>query len=807
MVNDASLHTPLFPSDLPLESGALPWRLVTTVVCLVVVAASAITVVQDGAPWLSSLLLTLLCVSLIINVWLPVNAWGRKLGSIAAMAAGGMASALIVTFLVGVPAQDPPLPSPYTALSILLLSVAILTLDLTSTAGTVVSATAILSAALIPVLALLRTQPDLSPVDPLYAATIPLSSAMLILLVALAAVASRPHRMPLGPLSESGALPFAILAVVAVLASWGLTAILETTWLDQVEPRITTTIIVLTQFLIFAVLMTASLALAQRHERERSARIRESGADEAFVTLTTRSDVGFARVAGDGAIEFVNDALVHFLGRSQEDLLGHHWTTLNAGLTSALADATSTRLSFSRPDGATVWGDVVVNRTSHEDDLVLQIVDATEEQELAASMAWRAGHDDVTGCLSRFAILRQLDARRTEEPTESSALVIVDLDRFHLVNEALGQPAGDSLLASVGALIRDAAGPDHAVGRLHSDTFLILGPEGSGESSLALAGQLTAEIATMDLSSLSIRMTACAGSTTTWLKESDDDPQAQAIAALAMAKEQGPGSIAEFTSDMRVRARESLATLAELRALLSAGNPDQALDFWFQPIVDLSTHEVAGFETLARWNHPERGLLTAGEFILDAEQDVDVISWIASDSLRAAARFSQALGGDQRVTVNLSGRQIASTPHLTAFATEALALALQPRVLLGIEITETVATRLTAEARRQLERMVRAGCMLYLDDFGAGYSSIANLRDLPIGTIKLDREYAVAAMVPGPAYSVARGMAALATSMGVRSLVEGLEDESMVSTLVSAGWQYGQGWYLGMPGPGSNFTP
>ena len=78
MVNDASLHTPLFPSNLPVESGALPWRLVTTVLCVVVVAASAITVVQDGAPWLSSLLLTLLCVSVIVNVWIPAHAWGRK---------------------------------------------------------------------------------------------------------------------------------------------------------------------------------------------------------------------------------------------------------------------------------------------------------------------------------------------------------------------------------------------------------------------------------------------------------------------------------------------------------------------------------------------------------------------------------------------------------------------------------------------------------------------------------------------------------------------------------------------------------
>ncbi len=155
--------------------------------------------------------------------------------------------------------------------------------------------------------------------------------------------------------------------------------------------------------------------------------------------------------------------------------------------------------------------------------------------------------------------------------------------------------------------------------------------------------------------------------------------------------------------------------------------------------------------------------------------------------------------------MNLSGRLLLSETTMQEFTTQASQLAQSEGVNLGVEITETVAARLSPVAVRQLHVLASAGCVLYLDDFGTGYSSIAHLRDLPVGTVKLDRSYAEAAMNPGSAYDVARGMAALTTTMQITSLVEGLENEAMIERLAQAGWQRGQGWRLGRPMPSEDF--
>ncbi|MBI1350696.1 MAG: EAL domain-containing protein [Actinomycetales bacterium] len=787
-----------------LQSGGLQWRALSTTLALVVSLVSAITTLRDDIPPVSGVLVLVLCAALLMKIWLRPLTLGRRIASALALLVGGTSIALLVTYLFGLPAQAVPLPSPYTAACTFLLAWATYALDCRPERAAIVGAAAALSSTLVPALALLRQAPTTSAGDPVYAASIPVGSAVITLLLAIAVIAARPARPPLGPLGGSGALPFTVLGLLAVVASWSLAWLLEGELRGSAAPRVTTTVIVILQLLVFAGVMVGSLILALRRERERARQLGALGAEAAFHSLTSESDVGFAVVDRDGLIRVANPSLCRFLGVGASSLVGTPWTELNASLSPSMAGAVSARLPFVRPDGRQVWADILVTPTQDPQTLVLQLIDRTDAQRLSEELQWRASHDSLTGCLSRQAILEQV--HQGERAGSPGTVVAIDIDNFRFINEALGAEAADAVLRALADLLDEAAPPGTLIGRLYGDVFLLVTPPLSASNGTDVATRLVAHIGGADLTDERVRVTACAGVTTP-RGEGDDSAVNEALAALAAAKEVGPGHVGDYGAGMRTEAAEMLELLQDLRSVTRSGNTDSAVVFWFQPLVALGTRTIVGFETLVRWHHPVRGLIPAGAFIASAEHDLDVISWIGESALRAAAEHCRRWHGRVEVSVNLSGRQIASESSLAGFVELALDLSRDPDVRLGIEITETVAAQLTPHAVFQLEQLAGAGCRLYLDDFGAGYSSIAHLRTLPVSTIKLDREYALAAMESPSARDLAEGMAALARSMGITSLVEGLEDEAMVERLAAAGFEVGQGWHLGRPGPAEQYLP
>ncbi|HWH01364.1 MAG TPA: EAL domain-containing protein, partial [Pilimelia sp.] len=447
---------------------------------------------------------------------------------------------------------------------------------------------------------------------------------------------------------------------------------------------------------------------------------------------------------------------------------------------------------------------------------VYRMARLSTEQDRAAAV------DALTGLASRKALVaeattqvdRHADRVAREAPDPHLALVLIDLDRFKHVNDALGHAVGDRLLVEVGHRLRRAVRPADLVARLGGDEFAILAPNlpdraAARELADGIAAALTAPV---NLDGLPVDVAGSIG-VAVFPEHGADFATLLRHADVAMydAKHAG-GPVRVYSPESDRNSAQRLGLLADLRRALTpplAEDPSAAsadgpgeLGMFYQPQVEVATGAVVGVEALLRWRHPRRGLVDPEELIRVAEQSavMSVLTRRVIDEVVAQVAAWQAGGTPLRASLNVSVRDLHSG-EIADQIVDRLARHGVPPQLLQLEITEGA---LMADPRRVLatiSRLDRIGVAIALDDFGTGYSSLQHLRRLPLTEVKVDRSFVLGMARDPDDAAIVRSIIELARALGLRAVAEGVEDEATWRLLHAAGCHVAQGWFHARPMP------
>jgi len=436
------------------------------------------------------------------------------------------------------------------------------------------------------------------------------------------------------------------------------------------------------------------------------------------------------------------------------------------------------------------------------------LADAIERRRAEEEMRRQGLHDPLTGLPNRTLFMDRLSLALNQAARRrtSVAVLFLDLDRFKLVNDSLGHGAGDELLSLLSKRLIEVLRPGDTVARFGGDEFCVICDDlADPELAIGIAQRMTEALARPFMLGPSEQfVSASVGiAVTADMPRTAEDLVGEADAAMYRSKENGRGGFELFDAVMRGHASERLRVENDLRRALELGDE---LIAHYQPIVALDGGRVVGVEALARWNHPERGLVPPGEFIPVAEESGAIIA-IGERVLRLAcaeaAGWNAASERPLSVSVNLSPRQVTSPGMAATVATVLEETGLDP-ALLTLEITEGVLVSESAVTAQILLDLKALGIRLVLDDFGTGYSSLAYLRRFPIDGLKIDRRFIAAMDTSTEDRTIVEAIVKMAAGLRIGVVAEGIETLAQAATLVGLGCIHGQGFYYARPMPGDD---
>ncbi len=457
--------------------------------------------------------------------------------------------------------------------------------------------------------------------------------------------------------------------------------------------------------------------------------------------------------------------------------------------------------------GHYVWTDA--SATNLLDDpgvgaIVVNFRDITERKALEEELSHQAFHDSLTGLANRALLLDRVEhARETARNRRGArlALLYLDLDDFKTVNDGLGHEAGDLILRATAERIASVLRPGDTASRLGGDEFGVLLEQLPDP---AIAYEVGARLLEAVCTPLDVHGTLIAVNASLGIVVSDGSEDASALlrnADLAMyrAKGEGKGRFEIYEAGMHAAVVERMALKADLRRAVAKGE----FEPYYQPIVDLDSGTVVGVEALARWNHPERGMVTPDDFIPLAEE-TGAIVLIGREILRRACADAAAwlveLGdrAPASVSVNLSPRQI-QHPDIVADVQSALTDSGLAPSMLTMEITESVLLEETDVVANTLAALKRLGVRIALDDFGTGYSSLSYLDRFPVDVVKIDKSFIDSLGEGSPPSPLVSAIVNLGAVLGLGVTAEGIEDSHQLARLRKMGCQQGQGYYFARP--------
>ncbi len=424
--------------------------------------------------------------------------------------------------------------------------------------------------------------------------------------------------------------------------------------------------------------------------------------------------------------------------------------------------------------------------------------DITERRASEDRMAHMASHDSLTDLPNRLFFERTL-ANMLERPGRgTAALLCLDLDGFKTINDTYGHPAGDELLRQVATRLRTIPRRAEIAARLGGDEFAILRRiEGGPPAAMALAariarcfrrpfhlGECTAHI---DVSvGIALAEPSC---------RSGDRLMRHADIALYAAKSEGRGVAKLYAEEMSTHVEARQLMSEDLRRAVAAGE----FELDYQPLHNLGTDRITGFEALVRWRHPERGLIGPGEFIPVAEQNgliVEIGEWVLREACRQAAGWPDSI----KVAVNLSAVQFRKS-GLVAMVEGALRDAGLAPQRLELEITESILLADSGTNLQTLHHLRALGIRIAMDDFGTGYSSLSYLRSFPFDKIKMDRSFVADVCVNPGSMAIVRAVTGLGSSLSITTTAEGIETPEQFARLKQEGFDELQGYLIGRPMP------
>jgi diguanylate cyclase (GGDEF)-like protein/PAS domain S-box-containing protein len=491
---------------------------------------------------------------------------------------------------------------------------------------------------------------------------------------------------------------------------------------------------------------------------------------------------------GGGALELMMEQLVNpeqFLARIEEVSASGDMETFD------VLECKDGRMfeRYSRPQR--VDGEVVGR--------VWSFRDVTARTELEHKLVHQAYHDSLTGMANTTLFNDRLEhaVRRAERAGSGLAVLFLDVDNFKAVNDTHGHGTGDSLLSHISEVLKGCVRSADTVARLGGDEFAVLMEDvGEPGDALALAERVVSAMrAPVPIEGNAVVATVSVGVAVQERGWTSVDLLRNADLAMYTAKQLGKDRYVEYRGEMYRVIAERLALENDLHDAVELGQ----LVVHYQPIVEISSGRLAGFEALVRWDHPARGQLLPDQFVPVAEE-AGLIEQIDQHVLARAVDEVASWGRPgYLISVNMSARRLID-PALTTDAAQAMRDLVPKSMTLVLEVTESAMLRDTETAVEQLQAVRALGARVALDDFGTGYSSLAHLRQLPIDILKIDRTF-VGDLERETAAErgVANAILQVARSMGLDSIAEGVETEEQLAALQRLGCSLAQGTFLGAP--------
>ncbi len=434
--------------------------------------------------------------------------------------------------------------------------------------------------------------------------------------------------------------------------------------------------------------------------------------------------------------------------------------------------------------------------------LVVNLQDVTERRRAQDALARQAFHDAMTGLANHLLLSDRSEQalRRTARTGTEVAVLYLDVDGFKSVNDRLGHAAGNTVLVEVAARLRGAVRSADTVARLGGDEFAVLVEEAhaGAEQAVTTADRILQALSVpIDVDGQLIAVTASIGVATADAAGTPAGVLRDADLAMYRAKAAGKARIVVFDEQMGTEASDLARVESELADALAGGQ----LELHYQPVLELATSRVAGFEALIRWRHPDLGLLGPDRFIPQSEANgliVPIGRWVLARACAAAARWQGTGAGPLTMAVNLSAVQLA-TDEVVADVRAALdASGLDPGLLV-LEITETALVADPVATAARLRALRDLGVRVAIDDFGTGYSSLSYLRQLPVDILKIDRSFVDTITSGDELPPIVRGLIDLARTLDLEIIAEGIESPAQHEGLRRQACDLGQGFLFSRP--------
>ena len=536
-------------------------------------------------------------------------------------------------------------------------------------------------------------------------------------------------------------------------------------------------------------------------ETENRARAVMDNVADAILILDEHGEIKTANPAvrtlfGYETDELAGEKLTRLIAEDDGDLVASFLEAGHPGRSGDEQEAVGQRKDGARFPVALSISDMKVGRQHYR---IAIIRDITVHKEQVQALEHQALHDDLTGLPNRVLLADRvehaiLSARRNQS---SLALLLTDLDHFKEINDTLGHHYGDLILKQVAQRMQKLVRSSDTVARLGGDEFAILLPTADREQARRIVEKMIKAIEQpFELQG----KTYILGSSTgiALYPEHGEDGSIllqRADVAMYLAKREHLG-YAVYEPDQDQHSVEFLTLKSELRKAIK----NRQLVLNYQPVIDMKSGRVTGVEALARWNHPQRGLLMPDEFIPLAEQTGlirDVTTWVLTEAARQCREW-RSLGLELRIAVNLSVYNLYDTrfpEHVVRIIGELGS----SRAALRLEITETAIMSGPSNALEILNRLSVQGVRISIDDFGTGYSSLSYLKQLPVDELKIDKSFVTGMAVDNNDSVIVRSTIDLAHNIGLKVVAEGVEDEQTYRLLRGLHCDSAQGFYMSRP--------